>query len=130
LPGDGEAGPQADALAFEQQALADATTLLSLMNTSSSGWATNQLPRPVSWSASPFITWLRLPCCCRAEKWARNEIMVRDRNKRSLLLSSARSALFNQVTCCRCGQNAARQNSSARQHRVSAPAGLPPPADR
>ena len=39
-----------------------------------------------------------------AEKWARNEIMVRDRNKRSLLLSSARSALFNQVTSARLQQ--------------------------
>ncbi|MHA6312440.1 tRNA pseudouridine(13) synthase TruD [Pantoea sp. S-LA4] len=39
-----------------------------------------------------------------AEKWARNEIVMRDRNKRSLLLSAARSALFNQVTSARLQQ--------------------------
>jgi tRNA pseudouridine13 synthase len=39
-----------------------------------------------------------------AEKWARNEIIVRDRNKRSLMLSAARSALFNQVTSARLQQ--------------------------
>lgn len=32
-----------------------------------------------------------------AQQWARGEIQVRDRNKRSLILSAARSALFNQV---------------------------------
>ncbi|MGK3144253.1 tRNA pseudouridine(13) synthase TruD [Pantoea sp. C2G6] len=39
-----------------------------------------------------------------AEKWARNEIVIRDRNKRSLMLSAARSALFNQVTSARLQQ--------------------------
>lgn len=39
-----------------------------------------------------------------AEKWARNEITLRDRNKRSLMLSAARSALFNQVTSARLAQ--------------------------
>ena len=39
-----------------------------------------------------------------AEKWARNEIVMRDRNKRSLLLSAARSALFKQVTSARLQQ--------------------------
>ncbi|ADO10606.1 putative hydrogenase subunit [Pantoea vagans C9-1] len=39
-----------------------------------------------------------------AEKWARNEIIIRDRNKRSLMLSAARSALFNQVTSARLQQ--------------------------
>lgn len=34
-------------------------------------------------------------------EWARGEITVRDRNKRSLLLSTARSAIFNQVTSAR-----------------------------
>lgn len=33
-----------------------------------------------------------------AKRWAANEIRVRERNKRSFLLSAARSALFNQVT--------------------------------
>lgn len=36
-----------------------------------------------------------------AQQWARNEIQIRDRNKRSLILSAARSALFNQVTSAR-----------------------------
>ncbi|MFV9670114.1 tRNA pseudouridine(13) synthase TruD [Pantoea sp. ARC607] len=39
-----------------------------------------------------------------AQKWARNEITLRDRNKRSLMLSVARSALFNQVTSARLQQ--------------------------
>ncbi|GAA0509519.1 tRNA pseudouridine(13) synthase TruD [Tatumella terrea] len=34
-------------------------------------------------------------------QWACGEITVRDRNKRSLLLSAARSAMFNQVTSAR-----------------------------
>ncbi len=33
-----------------------------------------------------------------ARQWACNEIQIRDRNKRSLILSAARSALFNQLT--------------------------------
>ena len=33
----------------------------------------------------------------QAKRWASNEIRVRERNKRSFLLSAARSALFNQV---------------------------------
>lgn len=33
-----------------------------------------------------------------AQQWARGDIQIRDRNKRSLILSAARSALFNQVT--------------------------------
>ncbi len=36
-----------------------------------------------------------------AQQWARGEISLRDRNKRSLILSAARSALFNQVTSAR-----------------------------
>lgn len=36
-----------------------------------------------------------------AGQWARGEITIRDRNKRSLLLSAARSAMFNQVTSAR-----------------------------
>lgn len=36
-----------------------------------------------------------------ANQWARGDITVRDRNKRSLLLSAARSAIFNQVTSAR-----------------------------
>ncbi|MEZ3500560.1 tRNA pseudouridine(13) synthase TruD [Pantoea sp. KPR_PJ] len=36
-----------------------------------------------------------------AQQWARGEISLRDRNKRSLILSAARSALFNQVTSTR-----------------------------
>lgn len=39
-----------------------------------------------------------------ARQWARNEIQVRDRNKRSLILSAARSALFNQVVSDRLRQ--------------------------
>ncbi|GAA0481858.1 MULTISPECIES: tRNA pseudouridine(13) synthase TruD [Tatumella] len=36
-----------------------------------------------------------------AGQWARGEITIRDRSKRSLLLSAARSAIFNQVTSAR-----------------------------
>lgn len=39
-----------------------------------------------------------------AQQWARDEIRLRDRNKRSLILSAARSALFNQVTSARMHQ--------------------------
>lgn len=39
-----------------------------------------------------------------AQQWARGEISLRDRNKRSLILSAARSALFNQVTSARLQQ--------------------------
>lgn len=39
-----------------------------------------------------------------AQQWARDEIRLRDRNKRSLILSAARSALFNQVTSLRLQQ--------------------------
>lgn len=39
-----------------------------------------------------------------AQQWARGEIQVRDRNKRSLILSAARSALFNQVASDRLQQ--------------------------
>jgi tRNA pseudouridine13 synthase len=39
-----------------------------------------------------------------ARQWARNEIQLRDRNKRSMMLSAARSALFNQVTSARLQQ--------------------------
>ncbi len=40
----------------------------------------------------------------QAQRWARNEIQVRERNKRSFLLSAARSALFNQVVSDRLAQ--------------------------
>ncbi|MGV3344663.1 tRNA pseudouridine(13) synthase TruD [Enterobacteriaceae bacterium LUAb1] len=36
-----------------------------------------------------------------AERWARGEIRIRERNKRSLVLSAARSAMFNLVTSAR-----------------------------
>nr|MBA2816123.1 2-C-methyl-D-erythritol 2,4-cyclodiphosphate synthase [Candidatus Pantoea persica] len=39
-----------------------------------------------------------------AQQWASGEISLRDRNKRSLILSAARSALFNQVTSVRLTQ--------------------------
>ncbi|MCW0331405.1 tRNA pseudouridine(13) synthase TruD [Pantoea ananatis] len=39
-----------------------------------------------------------------AAKLARNEIQIRDRSKRGLMLSAARSALFNQVTSMRLAQ--------------------------
>ncbi len=39
-----------------------------------------------------------------ARRWAADEIRVKERNKRSFLLSAARSALFNQVASDRLGQ--------------------------
>lgn len=39
-----------------------------------------------------------------AQRWAANEIQVRERNKRSFLLSAARSAMFNQVVSDRLAQ--------------------------
>lgn len=39
-----------------------------------------------------------------AQQWASGEITLRDRNKRSLILSATRSALFNQVTSARLQQ--------------------------
>lgn len=39
-----------------------------------------------------------------AQRWARNEIQVRERPKRSFYLSAARSAIFNQVTSDRLQQ--------------------------
>ena len=40
----------------------------------------------------------------QAQRWAADEIRVRERNKRSFLLSAARSAMFNQVTSDRLAQ--------------------------
>ncbi len=40
----------------------------------------------------------------QAQRWAADEIRVRERNKRSFLLSAARSALFNQVVSDRLAQ--------------------------
>ncbi|WP_173636275.1 tRNA pseudouridine(13) synthase TruD [Paramixta manurensis] len=40
----------------------------------------------------------------QAQRWANNEITVRERSKRSFLLSAARSALFNQVVSDRLAQ--------------------------
>ncbi|MDL4912954.1 MAG: tRNA pseudouridine(13) synthase TruD [Enterobacterales bacterium endosymbiont of Blomia tropicalis] len=40
-----------------------------------------------------------------AQQWARDDIRLRDRHKRSLILSAARSALFNQVTSARLQQH-------------------------
>ncbi|AUX94552.1 tRNA pseudouridine(13) synthase TruD [Mixta gaviniae] len=40
----------------------------------------------------------------QAKRWAANEIRVRERNKRSFLLSAARSVLFNQVVSDRLAQ--------------------------
>lgn len=39
------------------------------------------------------------------QQWAQGKITIRDRNKRSLLLSAARSAVFNQVTAQRLKQH-------------------------
>lgn len=45
-----------------------------------------------------------------AQRWAADEIRVRERNKRSFLLSAARSALFNQVTSDRLTQQGSLTN--------------------
>lgn len=40
-----------------------------------------------------------------AQRWARNEVQIRERQKRSFFLSAARSAMFNQVTSDRLQQH-------------------------
>ncbi|MBD2803073.1 tRNA pseudouridine(13) synthase TruD [Xenorhabdus sp. M] len=45
----------------------------------------------------------------QAQRWALNEIQVRERNRRSFYLSASRSAMFNAITSTRLAQNTHQQ---------------------